>query len=298
MDYSSSSPLSLNPEQPPTAEEMDSLERSTYKPNSGDVNMQDVMAQEAPKSFKDKLVNGGFSSMDSLVSYEEICAANPSPIFTIMEDPVFGVKVRVPEVFIPKEIHNKICTPWRNSMIIKLLDKSINFFTLRARLLREWKTEKAFDIIDIGLGYYIIRFHTNEECQHVLTNGPYKFFDHYLAVQPWEPNFQPTKAKMPKTAVWVHLESTSMEQFTGPMLRYLVQTLGKPIKIDYNTMLASRGRFARVCVKIDLSQTLPPMIKLRLEEYSEPTIVRCAYEGLHTICFSCGEYGHHRNHAG
>lgn len=148
--------------------------------------------------------------------------------------------------------------------------------------------DKAFGIIDVGLGYYVVRFYSKDDCQRILTGGPYKFFDHYLAVQPWEPNFQPVKAKMPKTAVWIHLESEPMEKFTGPILRYLANTRGKPIKIDYNTMLASRGRFARVCVEMDLSQTLPPLIKAKLDDYEEPTIVRCAYEGLHTICFSFG----------
>lgn len=127
---SSASPLSFAPAQPPTAEEKDSLEGSNYKPNSEDVLMQDNPVQESPKSFKDKLVNGGFSSMESLVSYEEICAANPIQVFNIMEDPVSGVKVRVLEVYIPKEIHNKLCAPWRNSVIIKLLGKSIGFLAL------------------------------------------------------------------------------------------------------------------------------------------------------------------------
>lgn len=201
--------------------------------------------------------------MDSLVSYEEICAANPTLVYSTMEDPATGIQVQVPEVFIPTEIHERLCAPWRNSIIIKLLGKSISFFTLQARLHKEWKTTKDFDIIDVGLGYYVVRFYSEADCQQVLTSGPYKIFDHYLTVQPWEPNFQPARAKIIKTAVWIHLESAPMEQFTGPILKFLASTLGKPIKIDYTTMLATRGRFARVCVELDLSKTLPVCIKLR-----------------------------------
>jgi len=111
MAASSSSPLSLSPAQPPTLEERDSLERSTYKPNTNEITMQDVAMQSSPSSFRDKLVHGGYSSMESLVSFEEICAANPQPVFTIMEDPTTGVKVKVPEVYIPIKIHEKLCLP-------------------------------------------------------------------------------------------------------------------------------------------------------------------------------------------
>lgn len=187
--------------------------------------------------------------------------------------------------------HDRLCAPWRNAIIIKLLGKSVSFFTLQSRLHRDWKTDKDFDIIDV-VWATMLSDSTTSDCQKILTGGPYKMFDHYLRIQPWEPNFQPARAKIPKTAVWIHLESAPMEQFTGPMLRYLASTLGKPIKIDYTTMLATRGRFARVCVELDLSQTLPVCIKLNLQRYKDPTIIRCAYEGLHKICFSCGEFGH------
>lgn len=158
-----------------------------------------------------------------------------------------------------------------------------------------WKihwVEKAFDIIDIGLGYYVVRFFSENDYQKVLTGGPYKMYNHYLTVQPWEPNFQPENAKPPKTTIWVHFQSAPMEQFQETILHYLASMLGRLIKIDRTTLLASRGRFARVCIEIDLSKSLPPMIKLKCQNNADPIIIKCAYEGLHKICFCCGEFGH------
>lgn len=189
--------------------------------------MQEANPQNTPSTFRDNLVNDGLSSPESQVTYEEICAANPTPIFTVMEDPISGVEVKVPEIYIPNEIHDKLCLPWKNSVFIKLLENPINFFTLRAILQRDWKTASDSDIIDIGLGYYVVRFRNAEDCEKVLTGGPYKIYDHYLVVQPWEPNFQPYKAKMPKTVVWVHLQTAPMEQFQEPILKYIANTLGK-----------------------------------------------------------------------
>lgn len=48
----------------------------------------------------------------------------------------------------------------------------------------------------------------------------------------------------------------------------------------------ARGRFAIFCVELDLSLPLVPTVCLA----GVPTAVE--YEGLHQICFECGQYGH------
>ncbi|GLT94240.1 hypothetical protein SLE2022_119920 [Rubroshorea leprosula] len=103
--------------------------------------------------------------------------------------------------------------PWKNAVIIKLLGKSVNFHVRHSRLLKEWRVENEFEIIDVGLGYYIVKFCSPQDCSMVLTGGPYKLFDHYLAVQPWEPGFHPARAKAPKTAVWVKLHGVPIVCF-------------------------------------------------------------------------------------
>lgn len=61
------------------------------------------------------------------------------------------------------------------------------------------------------------------------------------------------------------------------------------LKVDKRTSLHSRGRFARICVEIDLSKQLHPHVMFRGEKlYLE-------YEGLHAICFRCGKYGHKKD---
>ncbi|MED6201368.1 hypothetical protein PIB30_094244 [Stylosanthes scabra] len=47
-----------------------------------------------------------------------------------------------------------------------------------------------------------------------------------------------------------------------------------------------KGRYARICVEIDLSKQLVPKISVLGSE------LFLEYEGLHQICFSCEKYGH------
>lgn len=69
-------------------------------------------------------------------------------------------------------------------------------------------------------------------------------------------------------------------------LLVLASTVGKPIKVDRNTLKIERGRFARICVEIDLNQ--PVVGKVWLNHYW----YKVSYEGLHIICSNCGCYGH------
>lgn len=59
------------------------------------------------------------------------------------------------------------------------------------------------------------------------------------------------------------------------------------MKVDHNTLKVSCGRFARVCVEIDLTKPMIGRICVEGKWY------RIEYEGLHIICSHCGCYGHH-----
>ena len=62
--------------------------------------------------------------------------------------------------------------------------------------------------------------------------------------------------------------------------------VGKTVKVDLNTQLAARGKFARVAVEIDLNKPLVSRFTLDGE------IQRIEYEGLPQVCFHCGRVGH------
>ncbi|XP_031091106.1 uncharacterized protein LOC115996077 [Ipomoea triloba] len=68
--------------------------------------------------------------------------------------------------------------------------------------------------------------------------------------------------------------------------------IGRPVKTDTTTSLVSIGKFARVCVELDLSR--PLLSKFTLEG----EIVPIEYEGIQMVCFKCGMYGHKKDQCG
>ena len=110
--------------------------------------------------------------------------------------------------------------------------------------------------------------------------------DHYLTVRTWHPNFDPLVASIDKVAVWIRLPDLSMEYYDTDVLWKIGDRIGKTLKVDRATTIGIRGNFARMCVEVDLIKPLLAKFKLRRR------IRRIMYEGLHLVCFKCGQYGH------
>jgi hypothetical protein len=71
------------------------------------------------------------------------------------------------------------------------------------------------------------------------------------------------------------------------VLHYIGDRIGKTVKVDRNTIFQERGKYARVCVEVDLNKPLLAMFELKGKVY------KVEYEGLHMMCRSCGKFGHY-----
>lgn len=62
------------------------------------------------------------------------------------------------------------------------------------------------------------------------------------------------------------------------------------VRVDHNTLLRQKEKFARVCLNIDISKPLPGTLRIPIpfRELSIPLI----YEGLHEVCAHCGSNAH------
>ena len=62
------------------------------------------------------------------------------------------------------------------------------------------------------------------------------------------------------------------------------EKIGKLVKVDQ----ILRGKYARLCVEVDITKLLLPRFKLR-------RIIRCIeYEVIYLVCFQCGVFGHRK----
>ena len=67
-----------------------------------------------------------------------------------------------------------------------------------------------------------------------------------------------------------------------------MEAIGNVLRIDTFTASETRGRFARICVQMDVGKPLATAIMIgRLEQ-------QICYEGIHKMCFGCGQLGHRK----
>ncbi|KAI9121850.1 hypothetical protein K1719_007240 [Acacia pycnantha] len=149
------------------------------------------------------------------------------------------------------------CTPWMNSLIIKILGATFPTFVIRDRINRMWRPKDPLKLIPLSNGYFIVSFSNKEDRAYAFQEGPWMIEDHYLTVQRWRPNFNPSKADLQcNIAAWVRLPDVPFEFYNVESLRRIGNMIGKMIKVDRSTSIYDKG--------------------------------------LHQVCFECGQYGHQK----
>ncbi|KAL7193036.1 hypothetical protein ACSBR2_024786 [Camellia fascicularis] len=196
--------------------------------------------------------------------------------------------MNMPTIPLPKKLLQKIRKPWESALIIKLLGKSIGYNMLCTRVKNIWGLQDEFNAINLGCNYFLFKFSNQEDYTKVYTGGPWVIMDYYLTVRKWEPNFKPSEAFETTTAIWVQFLELSIEYYQDKVLFAIAKTIGKPLNIDWTIAMATRGKFARICVEMDLTKPLIPKFVLEKKWYN------IEYESLHSFCFLCGRIDHQK----
>ncbi|GKV06468.1 hypothetical protein SLEP1_g18364 [Rubroshorea leprosula] len=193
----------------------------------------------------------------------------------------------IPTILISREEKKRICMPWLNSLIIKAFgtDKAgYNFIFPRVKA--QWKPRGKMDCIDLGLDFFLIRFHEKEDLNRVLHGGPWFVGPHFLTIRRWEPSFDPAKATFKTTAIWARLPRLPIEYYDVQILERIGNMLGTPLRLDAHTVHQSRGQYARICIQVDLDEPLVPFVRIGKH------IQKVLYEGPAALCYACGCVGH------
>ncbi|XP_058733249.1 uncharacterized protein At4g02000-like [Vicia villosa] len=193
-----------------------------------------------------------------------------------------------PLFILSKAEEKRIQKPWKRGVIVKLLGRRIGYKALETRLKQMWVKKGIINIIDLTNDYYLVTFTHDQDHMMALMNGPWFIYDHYLTVKEWCPNFHPQSDTIKSVAVWVRISELPVEYYDCRVLHHIGNKIGKTVKVDKNTVMHARGKYARICVEIDLTKSLVAMFMIQNRSY------KVEYEGLHLLCTNCGKFGHYK----
>ena len=79
-----------------------------------------------------------------------------------------------------------------------------------------------------------------------------------------------------------------IEYYNPEALIHIGKSIDNVLRVDSHIAMETRGRYARRCVQVDVDKPLPTAVLIRK---CEQTI---CYEGLQSLCFSCGRIRHRK----
>ncbi|KAL4383795.1 hypothetical protein GQ457_15G012030 [Hibiscus cannabinus] len=195
----------------------------------------------------------------------------------------------IPSIQFSERVHAQVDYNMRNSLIVRLLGRSIGFKALQSRILALWKPAGDIKLIDLDNGYYIIRFSVESDYVKVLKDGPWTIYGSYLTVQPWSRQFTTLEKYPSKVIVWVRLPGMPYRYYSKALFRHIATLIGEVFRVDYNTYERGRGKFARLAILVDLNKPLRSYL------YIDGRLQKLEYEGLQDIFFHCDIYGHSKD---
>ncbi|KAL8161736.1 LOW QUALITY PROTEIN: hypothetical protein V2J09_013225 [Rumex salicifolius] len=190
-----------------------------------------------------------------------------------------------PTVTIAPEVLEVLASAWKSCLVIKALGMIIRFEIMQRKLKELWKPAGKMRVIDLPNGYYIIKFSDESDYMGVLTGRPWTVFGRYVVIKPWSPSFNPRTDVVHTTPAWIRFTDLLVILYEEKVLLQIASAVGHPIKVDQRTLNANRGRFARICIELDLTKPLIGAVIIN---------GTCFLIGLHTICFGCGRFGHYQ----
>lgn len=110
--------------------------------------------------------------------------------------------------------------------------------------------------------------------------------DNYLHVQHWRPNFVVEEVKITTLPVWVRFSKVPLEYYKEEWLKKVGDNIGRTIRVDMTTRVTTRGKFASVCIELEINKPLSSHYRMRGKTW------RLQYEGLRDLCLIGGKYGY------
>ncbi|XP_050260020.1 uncharacterized protein LOC126705116 [Quercus robur] len=234
-------------------------------------------------SFKDKLLGEIPGAYNQAFAFEEHMEADIES-----DEELEELREGFAAVKLSKGVKHRIRAVWASSLIVKVYGRSVGFSYIQTRLNALWKPNGRLDVIDLGKDFFLTRFSCKEDHDKVLRNGLWFIGEHFLSIRPWEPNFKPSTTNVSSIAIWIRLNELPIEYYEVEVLKQIGNSVGKVLRIDTHTAAEARGRFAKLCIQVDLDK--PLVTNILIGGIHQPV----NYEGIHRFCFSCGRIGHRK----
>ncbi|XP_027155307.1 uncharacterized protein LOC113755505 [Coffea eugenioides] len=137
--------------------------------------------------------------------------------------------------------------------------------------------------------HVLIRFDLEDDFHRCWLRGFWTFQGFAMRVFKWSPTFS-ANIESSIVPVWIRLPFLPVHLFGKEPLFSIARLVGEPLRLDASTATLSRPSVARICVEVDLLQSLPQ--RVWIWNGSTGFWQKVEYESLPDYCESCRKLGH------
>ncbi|KAL0293586.1 UNVERIFIED_CONTAM: hypothetical protein Sangu_3235000 [Sesamum angustifolium] len=193
-----------------------------------------------------------------------------------------------------KEVVENGSKKWHATAVGYFLGRKPYFPHLEAFVRSNWKGLQSVSATTSG--FYFFRFRTRVAMEEIIEGGPWLFQGQPIVLQFWEQGMSLRRQKHTQVPVWIRLKHLPMEYWTDEGLSTVASGVGTPLYTDGITKECSRLDFARVCVMLNYTSSLPKHLivisPILRDGKEDPKRVDIEYEWLPQRCKLCCSLGH------
>ncbi|CAN1819477.1 hypothetical protein LINPERHAP1_LOCUS28742, partial [Linum perenne] len=162
---------------------------------------------------------------------------------------------RCPRILFPEEEVKRFYKPCSKTLVVKTLEKSFSFTTMKRRLEYFWERAGLIQVSYMTNNIFLVRFANEDDYMLAAFGGSWKIYDYYFIVSQWSPSFNEDEL-IQSILKWVRLPKLPIQYFNSVAVMRIGNYIGKMVWLDLATSNGSRCRYVRVCVEVDLTKPL------------------------------------------
>lgn len=194
-----------------------------------------------------------------------------------------------PAVFFNHEELQASMKPFDFSLVARTMQGRPPFTEIRQHLSKRFKFSDDFVISSLDNRHLLLRFNNYEDYLQLLLRESLYIQGRLFRFFRWSMDFSPNSdpSILP---VWISLPGLPVNLFINHMLRSIAGNIGKVLKIDPSTLNLTQTNAARVCLELDISESLPSRVWIGIPGggFWQEVI----YHKVPSYCTSCSRIGH------
>ncbi|KAK1326416.1 hypothetical protein QJS10_CPA01g01883 [Acorus calamus] len=189
------------------------------------------------------------------------------------------------------EAYAKNITQWNRAVVGYIIGKVPVYIPFLQFLKMRWKPKGEMQLHLHENGFFTVKFDLDEDMNSVLEGGPWTMDHRPFILRKWSPEVRMEQERLSSIPIWIRLPNLPLHLWEEDCLSRIGSIFGIPLYADSATLRCSRASYARICVEVQASTTLPDSILVEVSPGLRESF-KVDYDWKPTACKFCQTFGH------